>query len=75
MKIYFQEPDSYMTLSLSKDTEMEFHVRSVLGGKTKIKDLPKLSQMIISKLKTELAQKWIDQEIKRPIPSFWRRKK
>jgi hypothetical protein len=75
MKIYYQQDDSYVTLSLDKDTDMEFHVRSVLGGKNKIKDLPKLSQMVISKLKTELAKKWIDKEVKRPIPPFWRLKK
>lgn len=43
-----------ISFSLLPPVTMDFDVRSLLGNRTKIKDLPKLSSLIVNKLKTIL---------------------
>ncbi|KAI9340672.1 hypothetical protein DFJ73DRAFT_844769 [Zopfochytrium polystomum] len=48
-------PDSsetYMAISILEDFSLEFEVRSLLGHRTKVKDLPKLASLITAKLRS-----------------------
>ncbi|KAI9207787.1 uncharacterized protein BJ171DRAFT_491480 [Polychytrium aggregatum] len=43
---------TYLSISILEDFMLEFEVRSLLGHRTKVKDLPKLTSIITSKLQS-----------------------
>ncbi|KAJ3215072.1 ERMES complex subunit mmm1 [Dinochytrium kinnereticum] len=44
--------ETYMAVSILEDFLLEFEVRSLLGHRTKVKDLPKLTSLITSRLRS-----------------------
>lgn len=49
-----------ISLTLLDNFILEFDIHSLLGHRTKIKNLPKISSMITSKLRTYLLEKFVD---------------
>ncbi|KAI8809232.1 hypothetical protein BJ742DRAFT_677040 [Cladochytrium replicatum] len=47
--------ESYASVSVLEDFRLDFEVRSVLGHRTKVKDLPKLTSMLTTKLRSLFA--------------------
>lgn len=59
-----------LTLALLPGYELDIQVHSLLGHRTKLKDVPKITNMIVSKLKA-----WFDKHCSQrrtiPLPALW----
>ncbi|KAJ3022975.1 ERMES complex subunit mmm1 [Thoreauomyces humboldtii] len=65
-------PETYLSFSILNDFALEFEVRSLLGHRTKVKDLPKLASLITSKIRSVFVEEVVWPSFKRMnIPSFW----
>lgn len=62
----------WLSNSILESPDVEFAVKSLVGYSTKIKDLPKLEEVIVSRLK-----KWLGSKVIHPnyfyweLPTFW----
>ncbi|KUI65000.1 Maintenance of mitochondrial morphology protein 1 [Cytospora mali] len=71
-----QSTRTMMTFSFLDDYRLDFSIRSLLGSRSRLQDVPKIAQLVEGRL-----HKWFDeraveprfQEI--PLPSMWPRKK
>ncbi|KAJ3051590.1 ERMES complex subunit mmm1, partial [Quaeritorhiza haematococci] len=65
-------PHAYIAFSILEDFLLEFEVRSLLGHRTKVKDLPKLTQLITSKLRSVFIEEIVWPSFKRwDTPTGW----
>ncbi|KAJ3196015.1 ERMES complex subunit mmm1 [Irineochytrium annulatum] len=51
-----ESSETYLAVSILQDFVLDFEVRSLLGHRTKVKDLPKLTSLITSKLRSILTE-------------------
>jgi maintenance of morphology protein 1 len=69
-------PDSletYWAVSILEDFMLEFEVRSLLGHRTKVKDLPKLTSLITAKLRSVFVDELVWPSFKRVyIPELFK---
>ncbi|KAI8817968.1 uncharacterized protein EV422DRAFT_200473 [Fimicolochytrium jonesii] len=65
-------PETYLSISILDDFILDFEVRSLLGHRTKVKDLPKLASLITSKLRAVFEEEIVWPSFKRcRIPMLW----
>ncbi|TPX72920.1 hypothetical protein SpCBS45565_g00023 [Spizellomyces sp. 'palustris'] len=65
-------PETYISISILDDFSLEFEVRSLLGHRTKVKDLPKLASLITSKLRSVFIEEIVWPSFKRcNVPMLW----
>ncbi|KAJ3218394.1 ERMES complex subunit mmm1 [Clydaea vesicula] len=66
-------PASFISISiLEEDLNLEFDCKSMLGNRTKVKDLPKLTQLIINRLRKSFFELIVFPNSKKfNVPSFW----
>ncbi|KAJ3281712.1 ERMES complex subunit mmm1 [Borealophlyctis nickersoniae] len=65
-------PETYVSVSILEDFLLDFEVRSLLGHRTKVKDLPKLASMITSKLRSVFVDELVWPSFKKwPVPMLW----
>lgn len=71
-----QSTPTAMTFSFLDDYRLDFSIRSLLGSRSRLQDVPKIAQLIESRL-----HKWFDERAVEPrfqeiaLPSLWPRKK
>lgn len=71
-----QSTPTMMTFSFLDDYRLDFSIRSLLGSRSRLQDVPKIAQLIESRL-----HKWFDERAVEPrfqeiaLPSLWPRKK
>ncbi|KAJ9150843.1 hypothetical protein NKR23_g3578 [Pleurostoma richardsiae] len=71
-----QSTPAMMTFSFLDDYRLDFSIRSLLGSRSRLQDVPKIAQLVESRL-----HKWFDERAVEPrfqeiaLPSFWPRKK
>ncbi|KAI9102800.1 hypothetical protein DFS34DRAFT_409992 [Phlyctochytrium arcticum] len=64
--------ETYLSLSVMDNFILEFEVRSLVGHRTKVKDLPKLASIITSKLRAVFIEELVWPTYKRfRVPMFW----
>ncbi len=57
---YPDSSDSFLSLSiLQSDFQLELQVRSLLGHRTKVKDLPKLTQLLVLRLRSVVMEELV----------------
>lgn len=64
--------EHYITASIVEDFSLDFDVKSLLGHRTKLKDIPKLTSLISSKLRQLLVSHFVypaQQKFQFPLPS------
>ncbi|KAJ3167951.1 ERMES complex subunit mmm1 [Geranomyces variabilis] len=65
-------PTSHLSISILDDFALDFQVCSLLGHRTKIKDLPKLAALITSKIRSVFVDEIVWPSFKRcHMPRFW----
>ncbi|KAI9033156.1 hypothetical protein DFJ74DRAFT_152928 [Hyaloraphidium curvatum] len=63
---------SFLSFSVLEDYDTEFDVRSLLGHRTKIKDLPKLTDLLISRFRSMFEEKLVEPScFKWGVPEFF----
>ncbi|KAJ1567155.1 hypothetical protein HK405_006955, partial [Cladochytrium tenue] len=71
---FVAHPDStetYAAVSILEDFSLGFEVRSLLGHRTKVKDLPKITSLITSKLRSVLVDEIVWPSFKKVrLPDF-----
>lgn len=71
-----QSTRTMMTFSFLDDYRLDFSIRSLLGSRSRLQDVPKIAQLVESRL-----HKWFDERAVEPrfqeiaLPSMWPRKK
>ena len=71
-----QSTPTMMNFSFLDDYRLDFSIRSLLGSRSRLQDVPKIAQLIESRL-----HKWFDERAVEPrfqeiaVPSLWPRKK
>ncbi|KAK7737816.1 ERMES complex subunit mmm1 [Cytospora paraplurivora] len=71
-----QSTPTMMTFSFLDDYRLDFSIRSLLGSRSRLQDVPKIAQLVESRL-----HKWFDERAVEPrfqeiaLPSMWPRKK
>ncbi|KAI0181062.1 hypothetical protein GGR52DRAFT_522723 [Hypoxylon sp. FL1284] len=71
-----QASPTTMTFSFLDDYRLDFSVRSLVGSRSRLQDVPKIAQLVESRL-----HRWFDDRAVEPrfqeiaLPSFWPRKK
>lgn len=71
-----QSRPAMMTFSFLDDYRLDFSIRSLLGSRSRLQDVPKIAQMVEARL-----HRWFDERAVEPrfqeiaLPSFWPRKK
>ncbi|TPX58977.1 hypothetical protein PhCBS80983_g02811 [Powellomyces hirtus] len=67
-----ETPESYLSISILDNFLLDFEVKSLLGHRTKVKDLPKLASLITSKIRSVFVDEIVWPSFKRcNIPMFW----
>lgn len=70
------ESGTYLTFSFSPDYKIEFAVKSLVGARSRLQDVPKIGQLVQSRLRKWLTDRCVSpryQQIR--LPSFWPRSK
>lgn len=71
-----QDTPTMMTFSFLDDYRLDFSLRSLLGSRSRLQDVPKIAQLVESRL-----HKWFDERAVEPrfqeiaLPSMWPRKR
>ena len=71
-----QSTPTMMTFSFLDDYRLDFSIRSLLGSRSRLQDVPKIAQLVESRL-----HKWFDERAVEPrfqeiaLPSMWPRKR
>lgn len=71
-----QSTPTMMTFSFLDDYRLDFSIRSLLGSRSRLQDVPKIAQLVEARL-----HKWFDERAVEPrfqeiaLPSLWPRKK
>ncbi|KAF3770300.1 hypothetical protein M406DRAFT_248448 [Cryphonectria parasitica EP155] len=71
-----QDTPTMMTFSFLDDYRLDFSLRSLLGSRSRLQDVPKIAQLVESRL-----HKWFDERAVEPrfqeiaLPSLWPRKR
>lgn len=71
-----QSTPTMMTFSFLDDYRLDFSIRSLLGSRSRLQDVPKIAQLVESRL-----HRWFDERAVEPrfqeiaLPSLWPRKK
>lgn len=71
-----QSTPAMMVFSFLDDYRLDFSIRSLLGGRSRLQDVPKIAQMVEARL-----HRWFDERLVEPrfqeiaLPSLWPRKK
>ncbi|KAJ3026597.1 ERMES complex subunit mmm1 [Rhizophlyctis rosea] len=66
------QPETYISFSILEDFQLAFEVHSLLGHRTKVKDLPKLTAMITSKLRNVFVEEIVWPRFKKVrVPMLW----
>lgn len=69
------ESSSFLSVSILDDYVTEFDVRSLLGHRTKIKDLPKLTELLTSRLRALFEERLVEPRCFRwSVPDIGKRK-
>jgi maintenance of morphology protein 1 len=64
--------DRYVAISSYSDFTLDFTVRSLLGSRTKLEDVPKLTDLITSKLRNVYMDRLVYPNfVKIKIPNMW----
>ena len=67
-----KDSPAYINISFLEDLELDFQVESLLGHRSKVKDLPKLTQIIVSRLKKTFADYFVHPNSRKIyLPSIW----
>lgn len=67
---------TYLTFSFDPDYRLEFAVRSLVGSRSKLQDVPKIGQVIESRLRKWFTDRCVSPRYQQiPLPSFWPRSK
>ncbi|KAJ3119899.1 ERMES complex subunit mmm1 [Nowakowskiella sp. JEL0407] len=67
-----ESAETHLSITILEDFNLEFEVKSLLGHRTKVKDLPKLSSMIVSKLRSRFIEEIVWPNSKRiRMPMLW----
>ncbi|KAI1497502.1 hypothetical protein F5X99DRAFT_421280 [Biscogniauxia marginata] len=71
-----QSTPTMMTVSFLDDYRLDFSIRSLMGSRSRLQDVPKIAQLVESRL-----HRWFDDRVVEPrfqefaLPSLWPRKK
>ncbi|KAJ3181081.1 ERMES complex subunit mmm1 [Gaertneriomyces sp. JEL0708] len=66
-------PETYLAVSVLDDFILKFDVRSLLGHRTKVKDLPKLTALVTSKLRSVFIDEIVFPSFKKwYLPQLWK---
>lgn len=64
---------SYFILSFSPDYRLEFNVKSLVGARSKLQDVPKIGQIVESRLRRYFTDRLVDPHyLKLPLPMLWK---
>lgn len=67
---------TYLTFSFAPDYRLEFSVKSLVGARSKLQDVPKIGQVIESRLRKWFTDRCVAPRYQQiPLPSFWPRSK
>lgn len=72
-----QQPGkTYLTFSFAPDYRLEFNVKSLVGARSRLQDVPKIGQLVESRLRKWFADRCVSPRYQQiPLPSFWPRSK
>jgi maintenance of morphology protein 1 len=63
---------SYILISVLPDFILEFNVQSLIGSRSKLEDIPKITHIIVSKLRNAFCEKFVYPNFKKiKIPDLW----
>jgi len=63
---------SYILVSVLPDFILEFNVQSLIGSRSKLEDVPKITHIIISKLRNAFCENFVYPNFKKiKIPDLW----
>uniref|UniRef100_A0A060TD74 Maintenance of mitochondrial morphology protein 1 n=1 Tax=Blastobotrys adeninivorans TaxID=409370 RepID=A0A060TD74_BLAAD len=67
---------TYLTFSFSPDYRLEFSVKSLVGARSRLQDVPKIGQIVESRLRKWFTDRCVAPRYQQiPLPSFWPRSK
>ena len=72
MDIVTTPESSYILVSALPDFILEFNVQSLIGSRSKLEDIPKITHIIISKLRNAFCEKFVYPNFEKiKIPDLW----
>ncbi|GMF45784.1 unnamed protein product [[Candida] boidinii] len=67
--------DTYLLLSFGTDFRLEFEVKSLIGSRTKLENIPRIGSIIESQLRNWFVQRCVDPKFQLiKLPSLWPKK-
>jgi maintenance of morphology protein 1 len=61
-----------LTFQLEQDFGLELQIRSLIGSRSKLQDIPKIAQLVESRLRQWLCERVVEPRYQRvDVPSFW----
>lgn len=67
---------TYVTFSFDPDYRLEFNVESLVGARSRLQNVPKIGQLVESKLRKWFVDRCVAPRYQQvPLPSFWPRSK
>ncbi|CAI2164608.1 11786_t:CDS:2 [Funneliformis geosporum] len=72
LEIVTTPESSYILVSILPDFILEFNVQSLIGSRSKLEDIPKITHIITSKLRNAFCEKFVYPNFKKiKIPDLW----
>ncbi|CAN6600829.1 maintenance of mitochondrial morphology protein 1 [Trichomonascus vanleenenianus] len=67
---------TYLTFSFAPDYRLEFQVKSLVGARSRLQDVPKIGQIVESRLRKWFTDRCVSPRYQQiPLPSMWPRSK
>lgn len=64
-----------LTFSFSPEFQLDFHIRSLLGSRSRLQDVPKIAQLVEGRLRQWFVERCVEPRIQQiKLPSFWPRR-
>jgi maintenance of mitochondrial morphology protein 1 len=64
---------TYLILSFSSDYRLEFNVKSLVGARSRLQDVPKIGQLVESRLRKYFNDRMVAPHfLKLPLPTLWK---